>query len=668
MICISIQNKTYGEILEILADPKVEMAEIRLDRCPLSDEEIADLFGNSDTPLIATCRISEVASPAESERLLRLAAQSGARFADLEIEAPAPLSKAFQKFCHDSGTEIIRSYHNFDCTPSEEELHKALARCFRYGADIAKIVTTCNDAQDASRIESLYSLVLEDIDSLQGKLIAFGMGEYGRSTRLDCLRRGAPFTYCALSEAEATAPGQWTGESMREALYPGSRAFHAGGIVMPASKSFAQRAILAAALADGCSHLSGYSPCGDTLAAIKLARTLGAEVAIDGTDLTIRGIAAAYCSLDLDEVHCGESGLLTRLTIPVLSAINSHPFTLRGEGTLLRRPLNSAAAIMASFGVLLSNASSREGKELFVPLTSKGSLIPGTAEVPGSGGSQLISGLLMSLPLCKSDSELSVSDPKSIPYMYITLDVLRHFGIKTRSEMEGDAELLQNQDWSSCSAINFKIKGSQRYKAADFPIEGDWSAAANFLVAGAVYGSAEILGLDAKSLQADITILDILVDAGAVVSQMEDGAVCVRKAPLEAFTVDLNNAPDLFPIAAILAVFCAGESRLAGVGRLASKESDRAKAILEMLTQMGVEASVEGDVMLIEGESLSSRLLSGRRLKGGEYTSHHDHRMVMALKVASLAAESPIVIDDEACVGKSFPDFLELFAKGVSEA
>ena len=197
MICISIQNKTYGEILEILADPKVEMAEIRLDRCPLSDEEIADLFGNSDTPLIATCRISEVASPAESERLLRLAAESGARFADLEIEAPAPLSKAFQKFCHDSGTEIIRSYHNFDCTPSEEELHKALARCFRYGADIAKIVTTCNDAQDASRIESLYSLVLEDIDSLQGKLIAFGMGEYGRSTRLDCLRRGAPFTYCA---------------------------------------------------------------------------------------------------------------------------------------------------------------------------------------------------------------------------------------------------------------------------------------------------------------------------------------------------------------------------------------------------------------------------------------------------------------------------------------
>ena len=104
------------------------------------------------------------------------------------------------------------------------------------------------------------------------------------------------------------------------------------------------------------------------------------------------------------------------------------------------------------------------------------------------------------------------------------------------------------------------------------------------------------------------------------------------------------------------------------MGRLASKESDRAKAILEMLTQMGVEASVEGDVMLIEGESLSSRLLSGRRLKGGEYTSHHDHRMVMALKVASLAAESPIVIDDEACVGKSFPDFLELFAKGISEA
>ena len=97
------------------------------------------------------------------------------------------------------------------------------------------------------------------------------------------------------------------------------------------------------------------------------------------------------------------------------------------------------------------------------------------------------------------------------------------------------------------------------------------------------------------------------------------------------------------------------------MGRLANKESDRAKAILEMLISMGVKASVEGDEMVIEGHGLAQRLLGGSLLKGGSYTSHHDHRMVMALKVASLGADSPVVIDDEACVAKSFPQFNELF-------
>lgn len=137
----------------------------------------------------------------------------------------------------------------------------------------------------------------------------------------------------------------------------------------------------------------------------------------------------------------------------------------------------------------------------------------------------------------------------------------------------------------------------------------------------------------------------------------------MTKAPLEAFETDLNNAPDLFPVVAVLAAFCAGESSISGVGRLVSKESNRAEAILEVLEQMGVEARVEGDDMLICGESLSSRLLSGRLLRGGQFSSRHDHRMVMALKLASIATESPIVIDDEACVGKSFPGFLEMFTQ-----
>ena len=655
MICTSLQNKTYDAILELL--PRLEMAEIRLDSCKLTDSQIEDLFGQTDIPLIATCRASNASGPAigwtEAEHKLTIAVQAGARFADLEIEAPADYSRRFQKLCRECGTSLIRSHHDFVGTPDEKGLQIALARCFRYGADIAKIVTTCHSPEDAARIESLYSIILEDVDSLQGRLIAFGMGEAGRSTRIECLKRGAPFTYAALSDSDATAPGQPVTEKLRKAIYGDMKGFHCKGLRMPASKSFAQRAILDAALAEGTSHLYDYSPCEDSEAALQAARSLGASVEQDGSTLIITGIGPITHDLGLQLLNAGESGLLSRLSIPVLSAINGTPFALEGYGTLTRRPMNEAASIMAAFGVLLSDNH--------VPLTVRGRLIPGNAEVNGAGGSQLISGLLMALPLCDKDSSLYVSEPKSLPYMYITLDVLRHFGISTRSEMEGDAQMLENEDWSACTGISFKIRGRQKYKAADLSIESDWSAAAAFLAAGAVFGSAEIEGLDMKSIQADIAIIDVLVEAGAMVSQLEGGTVCVRRAPLDAFTFDLNHAPDLFPVVAVLAAFCAGESRLAGLGRLAGKESDRAAAIIEMLRQAGVETYADGDILVVQGESLSSRLLSGRLLKGGAYPSRHDHRMAMALALASLGADGPIDIDDTACVAKSFPEFFEVF-------
>ena len=137
----------------------------------------------------------------------------------------------------------------------------------------------------------------------------------------------------------------------------------------------------------------------------------------------------------------------------------------------------------------------------------------------------------------------------------------------------------------------------------------------------------------------------------------------MQRAPLNAFHFDLNQCPDLFPIVAVLATFCQGESRLAGVNRLAGKESDRGKAVADMLTQMGVENHIEDDEMIIRGQSLQQRLLTGALLRGGSYTSLHDHRMVMALKVAALGADGPITIDDEACVAKSFPSFHEIFNK-----
>ena len=704
MICTTIQNKNYEQILSALE--QCEMAEIRLDRCSLTSRETDDLFA-SDTPLVATCRISEIASaepslqdlPPQSreikamqiaERRLIRAIEAGARYVDVEIEAQKQMSKRVRQAAHENGTVFIRSYHDFEGTDSLEALKAIVEKCVYHGADMVKIVTLAQSEADIDKILALYQWCREEkisgnerIGALSdGGLIAFCMGEEGRSSRLDCLKYGAPYTYAALTEDEAAAPGQWATAPMRKAVY-GDFPF-IGGVggekpnekctvcTMPVSKSFAQRAIIAAALADGTSHLRGYTPCGDNEAALQVARNLGAEVDVNGNVVTIKGISAQSGILNLPELHVGESGLLTRMLIPLMAQLSSGAVKFTGEKTLLGRPLTGAKEIMDAFeATVISNEATVIPSEVEespaivrVPLTVKGPLKAGRAEISGKHGSQLISGLLMALPFAEKNSSLVVREPKSIPYMFITLEVLKKFGIKIGNDMLGGPDFLASDgDWSLCTEMVFKVKGGQKYKATDIDLEGDWSAAANFLVAGAIFGKTEIQGLDTTSLQADLSIMDILMDAGASLSQLDGdrGNITVQRAPLKAFRVDASNCPDLFPIISVLAAFCQGTSRLAGVARLANKESDRAKAILEMLEQMGVQACVEGDEMVIEGHSLAQRLLGDCLLKGGRYTSHHDHRMVMALKVASIGADGPIVIDDEHCVAKSFPQFHYIF-------
>ena len=639
----------------VLERPDVEMAEIRLDLCPLSLDDIRELFSLCDKPLVATCRLSEMPGQAghdaevghDAEARLVAAMKAGAKYCDLELEAPAPVGKRLRRKAAECGTIFIRSYHNYDYTPSAEELQAIAGQCRRFGAEVVKIAVKANSPEDVTTVESLYDSFPE------GSLLAFCMGEAGKSSRIDCLRLGAPFSFAALGDK--TAEGQYQLSEMAAEVYGSYKPYHRAGVEVPASKSMAQRAIIAAALADGTSHLSGYTPCEDSQSAIAAARSIGADIK-EGPTLVIRGCGSK--DLDINEIYTGESGLLTRMLIPVLAMKNGgKSFTVNGRGTLPTRPLAGAAQIMASFGVVLENLAS-DGKEVKVPLRVNGKLLPGRADISGKGGSQIISGLLMALPLADKNSTLYIHEPKSIPYMFMTADVMQKFGVRAASELEGGDDFLESQDWSLCTGMTFRIKGEQRYQAADFRLEADWSSAAPFLVAGAIYGSVQVEGLDTSSLQADLSIIDILAEAGACVSQVEETqTLCVQKAPLNAFEMDLANAPDLFPVVSVLASFCPGQTRLGGVGRLATKESNRAEAILEMLRQLGVDARIEKDDMFIAGHSLSSRLLSGNLLRAGSYTSRHDHRMVMALKVAQLGADGPIEIDDELCVAKSFPDF-----------
>ena len=292
MICTSIQNKTLEEIYAILESGEVEMAEIRLDLCSLDEEEVEELFSVSDVPLIATCRIAGMAarddtddllegagkelaaeglypsgmprkgrprSEEQAEALLLKAVEAGAKYVDLEVEAPPMMGRRIRQACREYGTVLIRSCHFFDGTPPAATLLSMLERCRQFGGEVVKIVTMAESPRDGETVAALYR------ETDPGTLVAFCMGEKGRETRLKALEWGAPFTYASLAGDEATAPGQWTTAGMREAVYGSFRPVcPEGALPMPASKSFAQRAIVAAALAEGTSHLSGYSPCGDT--------------------------------------------------------------------------------------------------------------------------------------------------------------------------------------------------------------------------------------------------------------------------------------------------------------------------------------------------------------------------------------------------------------------
>lgn len=654
MICVSLINKDIDQLYSILERPDVQMAEIRLDGCDLSQEDIQDLFASVDKPLIATYRLADQNQATDAESKLLTAIGAGAAFIDLDVDDPAMMCKRLRREAREAGTLLIRSFHDYEGTDSSRALSAIVDKCLHLGADVVKIATKATSEADVAKIAKLYEQYPPE------NLVAFCMGADGVRSRTDCLKYGAPFSFACLSAGEATAPGQLPLAEMRKAVY-GEYDFSSIGeepVEVSCSKSFAQRAIVIAAIAAGESRLEGYSPCGDNESAVDVARALGAEVSLEGNCLIVKGTAGKI-KKNTGALHTGESGFLTRMCIPLLAVLGATPVKITGEKTLLARPLPGAKAMLAPFGITLDSEK--------VPLTvsSHSERSRRTSfQIDGSGGSQLVSGLLAALPLCKEGCTVRLVNPKSIPYIFMTLDIMRQFGVNVECEMEGGEEFAETQDWSYCDAMTFTIPGGCSYKAATVSLEADWSAAANFMAAGAIFGKADVKGLDTKSLQADLSILDILTLAGAAVSQEEEsGIVHVVRGPLRGFEVDASNCPDLVPVISVLAAFCQGRSTITGVARLATKESNRPGVIVEMLGRMGVRAHLRGDKLQIDGHSLESRVLSGRLLKGGEFSTYGDHRIAMALSVASLGADSQIVMDDAACVAKSFPGFGQTFLK-----
>jgi len=413
-----------------------------------------------------------------------------------------------------------------------------------------------------------------------------------------------------------------------------------GRLRAPASKSSMQRAVACAMLARGRTRLRNPSSSADSLAALGLAAALGAawgreadgSVWIEGpVDL---GRASAL------EVSCGESGLLMRMASAVAALVPA-PTRLLASGTLARRPVSMVMEPLRALG------ASCESSAGLPPVTVRGPLAGGLVRVDGGESSQFLTGLLIALALAPGDSTILVEGLASRGYVDLTIDTMRAFG----------ARATRSPDFA-----RFEVPGGQAYRARDFAVEGDWSGAAFLLVAGATAGRGLLVpGLDRNSSQPDRAILAALEAAGALVDDStqapaggeaptaEAGLFVRGGAPLRAFAFDARACPDLFPPLVALASSCEGLSRLRGVSRLRAKESDRAAALVEVFGNIGITVMIEGDELVVEGG----------RASGGKASSWGDHRIAMALAVASLRAAGPVVIEGAECVAKSWPSFFE---------
>ncbi|MBN2121838.1 3-phosphoshikimate 1-carboxyvinyltransferase [Candidatus Micrarchaeota archaeon] len=397
-----------------------------------------------------------------------------------------------------------------------------------------------------------------------------------------------------------------------------------GEIAAPASKSMMQRAVAAAILSRGTTEILNPSFCEDCEAALGIAKALGAKVRKENGGVLIesRGIVSSPPSRELD---CGESGTCIRMFAPI-AGLYEEELVLSGRGSLMSRPVGMVKDALLEIGARVGTAKG------YAPIKVRGPINSAHFAIDCSETSQLLSGLLMALPLCEGDSSIEARNLKSSPYVDMTISLLGHFGVK----VERDGE-------------HFEIMGGQKYHPSSYTVEGDWSSASFLFVAGAVSGSVTVLGLDSGSLQGDKRILEVLGKAGAKV-ESSDGAVLVEKGALMGFEFDASDCPDLFPPLVALACNCSGKSVILGVRRLLGKESNRAAALVSEFGKLGAKIRVAGDAIEIEG---------GAKLSGGEVDSHSDHRIAMACAVAALNCSGSVRILNAECVSKSYPSFFE---------
>ena len=377
-----------------------------------------------------------------------------------------------------------------------------------------------------------------------------------------------------------------------------------GTVQVPPSKSAAHRALI-------CSFLAGGGNVSPLIDSKDMQATLGVISALRD---------------DKPIADCIESGSTLRFMIPVAAALGK-TVKFVGRGKLPERPIGDYLRLLPEHGVKCDCTGT-------LPLTVSGKLTPGRFEIAGNVSSQYITGLLLALPILDGDSEIVLTtELQSKPYVDMTVKVMADFGVKIEER-----------------EISYFIPGNQIYQKRDYTVEADWSQAAFFMVAGALFGDVTLTGLDVNSTQGDKKIADILKKFGADVTVNNDSVV-VKKSQLHGIEINATDIPDMVPSLAVAGIYASGKTVITGAQRLRYKESDRIESIVYNLKKLGAEVEETADGMEIFGSPLHAANMKG----------FNDHRIVMAMTVAATGVDGLSTIDDAQSINKSYPDFFNDF-------
>jgi len=416
-----------------------------------------------------------------------------------------------------------------------------------------------------------------------------------------------------------------------------------GEITAPPSKSYSHRAFIASSLAKGVSIIKNPLISGDVEVTLDILKSLGHRISRVSEDTYMVKSNMGTIKPIKNVLNCKNSGTSIRIFCALAMLIDGG-LSFSGEFLKRKRPIIPLLDALKSIGGnydITDNVLKikRKGKEC------------GTIELPGNISSQFVSALLITCPLlnCKKTNSITVkitSPIVSYPYVKITLDVLNSFGINIQESL------------NSKKVGNYVISCGQNYRAQTFEIPGDFSSV-SFIIVAAVLSPEDsqiiIKNLNFDKPQGDQKIIEILQKMGAKIEVSKDKNSIsingnIKKYPLTGLAVDVEDTPDLFPILSVVGAYAKGNTELYNASSIRGKESDRLSLVAQGLSKMGVKVKEEEDKLTI---------YHCDQLEGSEICHENDHRVAMALTIASLFAKTPSQISDIEVVTDSYPNFIE---------